>query len=48
MNIWWEIFCRTGNLDAYIESLDTGKEDTDGAYKDEGDCDTVCRDGGLQ
>lgn len=46
-NIWWEIFCRTGSLDAYLESKDNGKEDTDGATEDHGNRDTVDSDGGL-
>jgi hypothetical protein len=45
MDVWWEIFCITGSIEAYLGSKEGGGEDTDGATEDKGDSDTLGTDG---
>lgn len=48
MNVWWEIFCRTGNVDAYLGFKDTDEEENDGSIEDHGDSDKSDPNWGLQ
>lgn len=45
MNFWWEVFNKTGSLDAYINYKEEEKEKEDATHKDDGDSGAL-NDGG--
>ena len=47
MDIWWELFNKTGNPDVYMIYREEREKD-DGAHKNDGNSDTVDNGGRLQ